>query len=272
MPQNFFITGMPKSGKTTLLQRLVKELKRSGMKVGGFLSPEESHHGTRTAFYVEDIATGKRAVMASVDGDGPKVSKYHVRVAAFESVALPAMAAKSRFDVMVIDEIGRMELKSRKFSDEIDRVFEHPVPLIAALQRDLVDQYAVHGEVFTLTESNREETLMELLGKATKAYQARPAAKPSAKPKKNEAKPITRAAGKSPKRLVRASGGKAAKKGRKRRAAGPAPKNKSREAGRTVVAEHKPPARSGPEPELGKGEPHKKRRSVVHRVRDLLGF
>ena len=61
MPRNYFITGMPKAGKTALLRRLIKALKAKGLRVGGLISPEERHHGTRTGFYVKDVASGKIA-------------------------------------------------------------------------------------------------------------------------------------------------------------------------------------------------------------------
>jgi nucleoside-triphosphatase len=168
MPQNFFVTGMPKSGKTTLLMRIVEELRKKGLKVGGFTSPEEKHHGTRTAFYVVDIATGKQALLASVDGDGPKVSKYHVDVRSFETVAVPALD-RSGYDVIVIDEIGAMELQSGKFRELVDELLESPVPLIASLHRDCVDKYGAYGEVMMLTSDNHEQVRFALMGRVKEA-------------------------------------------------------------------------------------------------------
>ena len=163
MPQNFFITGEPKTGKTTLLKDLIKELRKSGLKVGGFISPEERHHGTRTAFHVMDVENKKKEVLASVDGDGPKISKYHVNIKAFESIALPAMRRVDSYDVFVIDEIGRMELKSKKFINMMDKVFDSPTPVIAALHRDFVKRYAVSGETLKLTIANRNSVYYKLL-------------------------------------------------------------------------------------------------------------
>ncbi|MDD5172513.1 MAG: nucleoside-triphosphatase [Candidatus ainarchaeum sp.] len=169
MPQNFFVTGMPKSGKTTLLMRVVEALRNRGLKVGGFTSPEEKHHGTRTAFYVVDIATGKQALLASVDGDGPKVSKYHVDVKSFESVAVPALDRSGGYDVIVIDEIGAMELESKIFRELVDGLLESPIPVIASLHRDYVDKYGSYGEVMTLTSDNHEQVRFALMGRVKEA-------------------------------------------------------------------------------------------------------
>src|SRR5271157_4992112 len=109
MPQNFFITGLPKAGKTTLLRTLIKDLKARGFYVGGFLSPEEKHSGKRTGFLVQDIETGKTDSLASLDRDGPKVSKYHVDIGAFETIAMISLSEFKKYDVIIIDEIGPME-------------------------------------------------------------------------------------------------------------------------------------------------------------------
>lgn len=174
MPQNYFITGEPKAGKTTLLKDLIKELRKGGLKVGGFVSPDERHHGTRTAFYVMDVESGKREMLASVDGDGPKVSKYHVDVRAFESIAVPAMERVDSYDVFIIDEIGRMELKSQRFNRLLDKVFESPTPVIATLHRDYVDRYRVSGDVVRLTVANRNSTYYSLLRSAKKSLKKMP--------------------------------------------------------------------------------------------------
>ena len=175
MPLNFFITGMPKCGKTTLLRKIVAEFKARGLKVGGFVSPEERHHGVRRGFFVMDVATGRIGTLAEADGDGPKVSKYHVDVRSFEDIAIPALRGFESCDVVVIDEIGWMELKSGKFADMIDEVLESGTPLIASLHTGLVGKYGAYGQVMELTDSNHEqvyddlhEKVMAITGKAPK--------------------------------------------------------------------------------------------------------
>lgn len=166
MPRNIFITGLPKSGKTTLLQKLVDELKKRGKKVGGFITPAKIEHGTREGFYVEDIETGRTAQLASLSGGGPKVSKYSVKIKEFESVALPAMRKVDKYEVFVLDEIGRMEMKSRKFVEFLEKVFESKTLLIASISEDYAPVYGFQGEIILLTPTNREGVYLELLRKA----------------------------------------------------------------------------------------------------------
>ena len=291
MPQNFFITGMPKAGKTTLLIRLIKELEGKGLRVGGFVSPEEKHHGTRTAFYVENIRSGKRAVLASVDGSGPKVSKYHVNIKSFESIALPVMKNIGNYDVLIIDEIGRMEMKSLKFSDMLDKAFEHRTPVIATLHNDYVNRYSVEGEVHMLTNISREAVHLTLLKKVTGAYldkpkkakpekrrakktakKSRPKKKASKKTsgkkktaKKKTAKKKSKRAARKPKKKVRKT--KKVSKKTKRKSAGKpkASKKKSRKVFRKKPSKPKKPEK------VEKPAP-KKRKSIRNHVRDFLGF
>lgn len=199
MPANFFVTGMPKCGKTTLLRRVIAGLVGRGLRVAGFVSPEERHHGTRTGFKVRGIRSGKVAVLADVNADGPKVSKYHVDIKSFESVAVPSLEDFESCDVVVVDEIGWMELKSRKFADLVDRVLDSDTPLVAALHQELVEKYGPYGEVFELTGNNHEAVYVDLMGKVQaigkKAVKAAPEKKAAAErkaPQKKEkkAKPV----------------------------------------------------------------------------------
>lgn len=170
MPQNFFVTGRPKSGKTTLIRRVVEELKKMGLRVGGFITPEEKEHGTRTGFHVKDLESGREAVLAVAGGGGPKVGKYGVDVKSFEGIALPVMGRFGEYDVIVVDEIGRMELESARFADALEEILNSETPLIAALHRDFVERYGLFGEVFTLTLDNHEAVYNELVGKIKKAF------------------------------------------------------------------------------------------------------
>jgi nucleoside-triphosphatase len=190
MPRNFFITGNPKAGKTTLLLQLVKELRKKGLKVGGFVSPDERHHGTRTAFRVMDVESGKSAMLARVSGDGPKVSKYHVDVKSFEGIVLPSMKKSAECDIVVIDEIGVMELKSAKFAAMLDDLLESDTHLIATLHHDLIGKYSTEGEVLEIDEENRSQVYQRLLREAASMKKEVPAKmEKSAKRKAQEKAP-----------------------------------------------------------------------------------
>ncbi len=215
MPQNFLITGTPKSGKTRLVQEIIDELKRRGFRIGGFISPEETQHGTRTAFHVVNVDTGEMALLASVDGDGPKVSKYHVDIRSFESVAVPCMQRCGKYDVFVIDEIGRMEMKSARFSSLLDDLLDSDTPFIATVGKDYVERYGTHGEVFTLEEGNRERVFTRVLRRIEAGALAKKKKAPKKKARKKPLKkkaPRRKAKKARPKKKVRKKKAKPKKK------------------------------------------------------------
>ena len=192
MANNYFISGMPKSGKTTLLRRLVGKMREQGLKVGGFLSPDQKAHGARTGFMVEDIETGRVERLAATDIDGPKVSKYHVNIKAFESLVVPVFERASRYDVIVIDEIGRMEMKSTKFGELLEDLLGSPTPLVASLHRDYIDDYRAWGEVQIITPSNWGRIYQDLLVKVL-AYRKKRVAARAREKRAKARKPVARA-------------------------------------------------------------------------------
>ena len=187
MPNNFFLSGLPKAGKTTLLHRLIKKLESEGYSIGGFISPEIKEHGTREGFYVEDIATGKTALLASLSGGGPRVSKYYVDVKSFESVALEFLRNTKKYDVIIIDEIGRMELESEKFANALENVLNGPTPVIASLHHNFIPEYEYSGEVYPLTETNRNSVEVRILDGVLQVLKMRKQKEPK-KPKEQAKK------------------------------------------------------------------------------------
>jgi len=230
MPRNFFVTGMPKAGKTTILHQLIRELKKSKLRVGGFISPEEKHHGTRTAFHVMDIDSGREAILADIHGDGPKVSKYHVNIRSFERVVLPSMKKCRRYDVFIIDEIGRMEMKSRKFSEALDGVLDAEIPLIASLSKDYVGKFGALGEVLRVSPANRQAVYLKLLTES-KGLKAKKMPQPK---KKKEVRKVKKKAKKAPKKKAppkkKAVKKKPAKKAKKKEKAEKVPEKKPEKA------------------------------------------
>jgi nucleoside-triphosphatase len=78
---------------------------------------------------VESVA-GISAILAHVDLPGPpRVGKYGVDIEAFERVALPSISEPA--GVVVIDELGKMELASEAFRSAVSALFDGDLPIIA---------------------------------------------------------------------------------------------------------------------------------------------
>jgi len=76
---------------------------------------------------------GRRAVMAHVDRDGPRVGKYGVDVAAIEALSRSALAVRPRVSVYLVDEIGKMECLSPAFVEATRALLDASVPLVATV-------------------------------------------------------------------------------------------------------------------------------------------
>ena len=140
---NALVTGPPRSGKTTALERTVARLREDGYTVGGLSSPELRENGERVGFEIVDVAGGERAVMAHTEfTDGPAVGTYTVDVAAVDRIAGTALpSAVDEADCVVIDEIAPMQLESDRFVRETRRALESGTPVLAAIKADATDGF-----------------------------------------------------------------------------------------------------------------------------------
>jgi nucleoside-triphosphatase len=125
------ITGRPGSGKTTLIKRVVEKLPQPA---GGFYTEEIREHGTRVGFKIVTL-DGKETVLAHVNFTGPqRVSKYGLDLRGLEHVGVKAIqAALAARRLVVIDEIGPMEIRSAAFRDAVIDVLESDGPVLATI-------------------------------------------------------------------------------------------------------------------------------------------
>ena len=65
MPNNLLITGPPRSGKTTVIERTVRNLVKRGLTAGGVYCPEIRENDHRVGFEIVDIASDESAVWIS---------------------------------------------------------------------------------------------------------------------------------------------------------------------------------------------------------------
>lgn len=136
MERNLLITGLPGTGKTTLVMRLADRIK--GVKATGFYTEEIRTDGIRKGFEIVDLR-GARALLSHVDiWEGQRVGKYGVDVAGFERYLETVPFLSPDTALVVIDEIGKMECLSMKFRRLVVDLLDAPVMVVATI--------ALHGE------------------------------------------------------------------------------------------------------------------------------
>jgi len=116
-----FVTGRPGIGKTTVLLNAAEELKAKGYIVGGMISREVRQNGPRVGFEIVDFKTTEKGWLARINQpNGPQVGKYKVNQKDLDSIGVRAVQTALRdADVVVIDEIGPMELFSQAFRQAV---------------------------------------------------------------------------------------------------------------------------------------------------------
>ncbi len=136
----FFVTGRPGVGKTTLVKRVAEAL-FDKYKIDGFITQEVREGGSRVGFKLMSIAKaigrdGPEDWLAHVSmfRDGPKIGKYRVNLSAIEDIAIKILEkAVSEADLIIIDEIGPMELLHRKFLPTVERVLNSDRVVLATI-------------------------------------------------------------------------------------------------------------------------------------------
>jgi nucleoside-triphosphatase THEP1 len=140
----FLVSGPVQGGKTTFLTKLVIELKKEGWYVGGFLSPGSFDSGMRSGFRLQNIATGEEHALADRKERSGwfKYRRFWFNPEAFKAgrqwIHSDMQQAPS---VMVIDEVGPMELEGSGWSSELDYLKGAGLPLQLWSVRDgILDQ------------------------------------------------------------------------------------------------------------------------------------
>lgn len=163
---NHFLVGRPGVGKTTLLLKVAQRL--SAVRVGGFFTQEIREAGERMGFRVETFS-GLAGTLAHVcRQEGPRAGKYGVDVAAFERIGVAGLErAIKEADVILIDEIGRMELNSRRFQKAVLSALDSDKPVMATVMAHF-DPFAealkarADVQLVEVTKESRERLVEEL--------------------------------------------------------------------------------------------------------------
>src|SRR3989442_15472317 len=108
------VTARPGAGKTSCLLKVRGRLGGDGTRGGGMIPERIVKRNRREGFYVMDWATKEKRVFASREiTSKTMVGRYGVDISALEEVGVNALrGATANADVIVIDEVGKMEVES----------------------------------------------------------------------------------------------------------------------------------------------------------------
>ena len=116
------ITGSKHSGKTTELLKIIEKMQLSKKKVAGIISRGTFKNNKRHSFFVQDIESKNEQLLMSIEpvNKSSKIGKFYINNDAFDwGKSILKEAILSNADVIVIDEIGRLEIDDQGWADII---------------------------------------------------------------------------------------------------------------------------------------------------------
>jgi nucleoside-triphosphatase len=158
------LSGQIGVGKTTICQRVLALARTRGYRCGGLLTPAIlDRRGYKVGIAALDLLSGQSWTLARIDQpmDGPQIGRYHFGARALQRGLTAIAQAAQECDLVLIDEVGPLELEHRKgLAPALDILPHTPLALVvvrsALLDRLLAHLDGVEVAVFIATEENRE--------------------------------------------------------------------------------------------------------------------
>ena len=136
MKKNIFLTGYPGVGKTTIIKKIVAKIESAG----GFYTEEVLEGKNRQGFKIITLQ-GNEGILAHKRIVSPyRVGKYGVNIKDLEAIGvesiLEALKNKNR-NLIIIDEIGKMELFSVHFQDAVIKALDSSKKVLGTIHMKL---------------------------------------------------------------------------------------------------------------------------------------
>jgi nucleoside-triphosphatase THEP1 len=155
--KNFLVTGPPRCGKSTLIESIVRKVRGP---LTGFFTREIVETGRRIGFKIITL-DGKEGVLAHDRIKGRlRVGKYGLNLHDLDTIAVPSMVPLGPDEIVVIDEIGKMECYSPLFRQTLIQTLDSSNRVIGSI--------ALKGSAFIEEIKNREDVEIFLVSESTR--------------------------------------------------------------------------------------------------------
>lgn len=164
--KNILICGSPGVGKTTLIKKILENL---NLKSGGFHTEEIKEKGNRVGFKIISL-DNQEGILAHISIRGTKrVGRYGVNIYDLENIGVKSLyRAFKNDDLIIIDEIGKMEIFSDKFKDKVLDCLNSEKFVLATIGiggDKFISQIKERDDViiFKMNRENRDELMDKVL-------------------------------------------------------------------------------------------------------------
>jgi len=161
MTKVILLTGVPGSGKTTALKKILSRLNE---KTGGFYTEEIREAGARVGFKIVTL-DDQEGILAHVQIKGqPRVGKYGIDLAAIEEIAVASLQrAQAEASLVILDEIGPMEIMSETFCQVVMEILDSELDVLGSIvnrRLPFADAVKAHPGVTVLEIQRRNRHLI----------------------------------------------------------------------------------------------------------------
>jgi nucleoside-triphosphatase THEP1 len=167
--KNIFVRGKPGSGKTTLVMKVVES--RTNKSISGFYTEEVRENGVRVGFIVRTLKGEERVLSHVRFQSGPRVGKYRVNLQVIDSLVVQSLQeGVKKYDIIIIDEIGKMEMLSKNFQTAVRKALDSSKRVLATIpvytNTFLASLKARNDvEIFNIDVDNRDRLVEEILNR-----------------------------------------------------------------------------------------------------------
>ncbi|MFB0566171.1 MAG: NTPase [Candidatus Aminicenantaceae bacterium] len=132
--KNLLISGLPRCGKTTLIKKIIDNQSTSD-KFGGFITEEIREKGERVGFKIISFPEREEGFLARKGFPSRcHLGSYGVNFEHLEKIGVASIQrALALGKIVVVDEIGKMELFSKKFKYILAQALNSPQKVLATI-------------------------------------------------------------------------------------------------------------------------------------------
>jgi len=161
MTHNIIITGVPKSGKSTLMHSLLPEEKKTG-----FITKEILQNNRRTGFQVITSTNNKQLLASTKINSSINVGRFGVDIDGFDNTISSLFTFHD--ELLYIDEVGHMQLYSQQFQKLVNSYLDAPNLFIGTMSsiydHKLIDQIKTRKDttIHYLTADSRKDITLDI--------------------------------------------------------------------------------------------------------------
>jgi nucleoside-triphosphatase len=169
----YIISGETRSGKTTYLKSIIKALKEQdkSINISGIIAHGIDKDGERFGFDIENVATGEKQFLCSQEEkeDELKIGRFYFSKKGLKFGKEALSNNLEKIDLLVIDEIGYMELKGKGWFEAIENALEYPkLNMIWVVRKRILEEVLLqwqhsHTKVLSIKTSSVSQVVKSIM-------------------------------------------------------------------------------------------------------------